>query len=668
MQAAASIIARLRAAGVRRRAPLWVAVIAPWCLLLSPVGVAVCGAWIWWDYRRLDARIRQQWSSWLDASVPALEDSSARLEKADGPLARLQRARLLARIDSILRDDVIASIAAERTGFDLRIAAASAAAALALWGWGQFEGQPVTARAVLARLAAQAIDVTVRITPPRHTGLARFESKPRDLEVPEHSIVEWCLPAPQPAGSAVELSDGQRLAIGARCARWSATESVFWRWNGMRHTLKVLPDQAPLITFAAPREMVHTLATGAVQAGIAVTVRDDYMVRRASLHLTLARGSGENVRFSGREVALPASNDPRTRAWSRQWSLAELGMEPGDELYFFVRAFDNAVQPNASVSPTYTLRLPGPALASLDAAALPTLGGVESLRSQRQIIIDTEQLLAETVAGKLDAEAQRSRSEAIAADQGALRRRYGQYLGEESTLFEDGHEEYTEEPPVEAAVEAAVEAEYGHTHDDGENATLFDPATKVVLRRALAAMWDAEKALRAIRPKAALAPEHRALAAVKQLQQAERIYLHKTAFTPPPLDQARRLSGELDGAASVRLAQRSPSEVLPADVQGLMAALAGGGKLPPKWQPIAQGWIRSRISADAQRHARGVHLARRHQRRARQPQLLPVPGTLADERKHGTQPWRRTGGTQRRGDPEIRPRHAAIAAVRWLIP
>jgi len=36
-------------------------------------------------------------------------------------------------------------------------------------------------------------------------------------------------------------------------------------------------------------------------------------------------------------------------------------MEPGDELYFFVRATDNAPDhPHTTQSPTYTLRLPGP--------------------------------------------------------------------------------------------------------------------------------------------------------------------------------------------------------------------------------------------------------------------------------------------------------------------
>ncbi|WP_449263131.1 hypothetical protein, partial [Escherichia coli] len=78
----------------------------------------------------------------------------------------------------------------------------------------------------------------------------------------------------------------------------------------------------------------------------ALSVQDDYRVQRATLHLTLARGSGENIKFTDREMPLPASGNPRLRNWARTWTLAELGMEPGDELYFFVRAADNAARPH----------------------------------------------------------------------------------------------------------------------------------------------------------------------------------------------------------------------------------------------------------------------------------------------------------------------------------
>jgi hypothetical protein len=332
---------------------------------------------------------------------------------------------------------------------------------------------------------------------------------------------------------------------------------------------------------------------------MAVSVRDDYRVQRATLHLTLARGSGENIRFSDREMPLPESNDPKVRTWSKQWTLADLGMEPGDELYFFVRASDNAPKPHVVQSPTYTLRLPAPVEGSDDeTAALPMLAKPESLRSQRQIIIDTEQLVADMKAKHLGLEAVRERSEAIASDQAALRRRYGQFLGEESTLF--GGDDHDGDR---GGAKQDVLHEFGHAHDQAENATLFDDATKKVLRRALTAMWDAEKALRAISPKTALPPEYKALDAVKELQQADRIYLHKTAFVPPPIKEDKRMTGDVVGSASYKREQESATDKVPRELRELVQALSTEGPLPALWTRTAQDWVREHITNDEQRLA-----------------------------------------------------------------
>jgi hypothetical protein len=197
----------------------------------------------------------------------------------------------------------------------------------------------------------------------------------------------------------------------------------------------------------------------------------------------------------------------------------------------------------------------------------------------------------------------RERSETIAADQGALRRRYGQFLGEESTLF--GKEDHDEDDGGgnKGGKQQDVLHEFGHAHDQAENATLFDEATKKVLRRALAAMWDAENALRAITPKTALPPEHKALDAIKELQQSERIYLHKTAFAPPPIKEDKRMTGDMAGAASMRREQSAAPEGVPAPLRELVQALAGDGPLPSLWTRTAHDWVRERIALDEQRLA-----------------------------------------------------------------
>jgi hypothetical protein len=600
---------RLLRAALWQRAPWWLAVVLPWLLLRSLPGLAVCALGLAVDVWRLRQRTSTQWPRWLDAEVPALEDSSARLVHAASPMARLQQQRLLARLDRVVDAALLRRIVRSRARFAWPWLALSLAAAAAVWAWPHPQAGPARAPAVAAQAAASTL--TLQVTPPAYTGVPAFDSAPRELQVPDQSRVRWCLQTAggaQPAAgaapgeSAIELGDGSRLSLTAGCADWLATESVLWRWRGTRYTLRVLPDAAPVITVRAPDEMIRTLGATDTTTRIAVTVRDDYQVARASLHLTLARGSGENVRFSDRELPLPQGRDPRVRDWEKTWTLKELGMEPGDELYFFVRASDNAEpRPHISTSPTVTLRLPGPVAASEEASALPMLVKPENLRSQRQVIIDTEQLLADLKANPRPKPADvRARSENIASDQAQLRRRYGQFLGEESSLFGDADDH---DHGAEHGAKPDLMAQFGHVHDQAENATLFDEATKQVLRRALSAMWDAEKALRAITPQPALPFEYRALEAIKQLQQADRIYLHRTAFVPPPLKEEKRLSGDVVGALSYRREQGAMSEAVPAALRELVMALADDAPLPALWSNTARAWIRERIGADEDRLA-----------------------------------------------------------------
>jgi hypothetical protein len=145
--------------------------------------------------------------------------------------------------------------------------------------------------------------------------------------------------------------------------------------------------------------------------------------------------------------------------------------------------------------------------------------------------------------------------------------------------------------------------QFGHAHDEAENATLYDEGTKKILRRALVAMWEAEKSLRAIAPKSALAPEYKALAAIKELQQADRIYLHKTAFVPPPIKEDIRMTGDVVGAVSYAREQGAGEEAIPAALRELVAALSNEGALPALWTRTAHDWVRERLKDDEQRLA-----------------------------------------------------------------
>jgi hypothetical protein len=628
---AARIRQRLWRALAARRARCWIAAAAPVLAALygglrvgAPwPGLALCAAWLaWllWDLHALRTRLQSRWTHWLDAAIPQLEDSSALLAQApSSPIAQLQRKRLEARIHQALRDDDYRAIAAAHTGFIWLPLIASLLASGACWAWQQHARQggagasAVTARAALP--PAQPGELLLKITPPPYTKAAPFETPARDIQAPQYSDVRWCFRRGGEPASAVELGDGKVLPVGPACAQWQADESLFWRARHQpkqRYNIRVTPDQAPQVAVVAPTETVHVLAQGTQAVQIAVSAQDDYGIARATLHLTLARGSGENIRFSDKEMPLPAFSDPRVRAWKKQWTLAELGMEPGDELYYFIRATDNAPNPHTSQSPTYTLRLPGPASESQDSSALPSMVKPETLRSQRQIIIDTELLVADMP--KLSPQALRSRSETIAMDQAKLRLRYGQFLGEESSLFggdehdghgpSDGHEHGGEAPGAGGFGRMDnVLAQFGHAHDESEAATIFDPATKEVLRRALKAMWEAEKQLRAIAPRPALPPEYKALAAIKELQQAERVYLHRTAFVPPAIKEEKRMTGEMAGTQSTRRAQAGAWGGAPDDVRELVRALEGDGPLPGLWSKTARGVIAARIASDDDRLA-----------------------------------------------------------------
>jgi hypothetical protein len=69
-----------------------------------------------------------------------------------------------------------------------------------------------------------------------------------------------------------------------------------------------------------------------------------------------------------------------------------------------------------------------------------------------------------------------------------------------------------------------------------ENATLLAESVKATLKRALAAMWEAEKALRTGRPRDALPHEYAALAALEEIRLSERAYVKRIGFEPPAVD------------------------------------------------------------------------------------------------------------------------------------
>lgn len=417
-----------------------------------------------------------------------------------------------------------------------------------------------------ANLPASVSALTVQVTPPAYTGVAPFRTNEPDLSIPEGSVVRWEIAftgaVKDPAliflrNDSVELSlTGQNYKAQRAFSEsniyhlsWISTEGD--QQTSHYYKAKVIRDQPPKIAVPQQPEYTEISIDDEQNFTLRVNLSDDYGLKDAYIIATVSKGSGESVKF--REEKLPFTSPSRVNGrrteGSRIIDLKSLGVEPGDELYFYVEALDNKTpSANRSRTQTYFISLQDTASQMLSVEAGL---GVDLMpayfRSQRQIIIDSEKLLRERKA--ITQQEFNSRSNEIGYDQKVLRLKYGEFLGEE---FETGigpgaesHEpEEEEHHHEEGETEDPTEA-YKHIHDDPEEATFFTQSIRSKLKAALSAMWDAELHLRTFDPKRSLPYQYVALRLLKEISQDSRIYVHRTGFDPPPLKEEKRLTGNL---------------------------------------------------------------------------------------------------------------------------
>lgn len=399
------------------------------------------------------------------------------------------------------------------------------------------------------------------------------------------------------------------------------------------YRLDARPDIPPVIKPAA-KELYRFHRLGEpMQLRVTAQISDDFRVQQAFIVATLARGSGENVKFreSRFHITGPMGSGAfKTAQVGYTLDLAKLGFAPGDELYYYWAAIDNRQpEPQLTKSDTYfvvfkdTARTEEAELATMAVNIMP-----EYFRSQRQIIIDTDKLIAKRK--KLAAKAFNAESNEIGFDQKVLRLRYGQYMGEEfenqigghtpladndANLLEgymhkhDTEQEKSGEPATKsfafkmaekadqqttAKAEAghdhgdhgpangddkdplaALMEQYVHNHDNGEVNTFYEQSTRSLLKMALEQMWQSELQLRLYEPEKARPYEVKALEYLKIAQQKARAYAKKSGYDPPPLkEKETRLTGELgDAPEQHRLSRQYASVPIPtlvADVLGLI--------------------------------------------------------------------------------------------------
>lgn len=454
---------------------------------------------------------------------------------------------------------------------------------------------------VMPKFASSA----VKIVPPGYTGLPERRSGDLNISGMVGSVIEWSVWFDHPEQLSVRIANSRGEEVSLREVNGvfvhqdrlagSGLYSIkgYWKdslvYQSDFYKLEALPDLAPRIEPASKELYRYHFLKDSKTISVSAKISDDFRVKQAFIVATVARGSGENVKF--REVRMPLSPSDFKEANIRKTiDLRALNFTPGDELYYYWAATDNR-QPEANFSKSDTYFIVYKDTAKVEEAELATMAVnvmPEYFRSQRQIIIDTEKLIAKRK--KFKTSEFNSTSNEIGFDQKVLRLRYGQYLGEEfetsigggdapaadngniidafthhsdgqgegaeSRVGEPAHadehaHEHKSEPAGEKDPLAALMEQYTHSHDDAETNTFYEQSTRSLLKMALEQMWQSELHLRTYEPEKALPFEHKALEYLKTAQQKARTYVKKSGYDPPPIkEKEKRLTGELKDLAT----------------------------------------------------------------------------------------------------------------------
>jgi len=379
-----------------------------------------------------------------------------------------------------------------------------------------------------------------------------------------------------------EITAENRLIY--RIAVTSADTTIYSNY----YSIEVTEDQPPRFRVSSPVQMRTLLTENKRQTEMNVQVMDDYGIQDISLYTTLARGSGESVRFREQRMAFDRISGMGTRQAEASIMLNadSLGMTPGDELYIYAAASDNHPNTQSGRSDTYMI------VVEDTTRAQPLMAGnividlmPEDFRSQRQIIVDTEELISEK--GQMGEEQFKLRSRRIGRDQEMLMLDFGQYMSMEDEASSAGggiaeangdhgghdHDNGSEgeaeldgegQETTQSTAASIIPEEFFHDHGSPEMNTLFAESPRALLRRALSEMFRASQYLQTDRPEEALAYEYRALEYLQEAQQADRRYVRRAGLEGIPIpEDEKRLTGEIDDFANPEFSYRSDRRMPP---------------------------------------------------------------------------------------------------------
>lgn len=411
--------------------------------------------------------------------------------------------------------------------------------------------------------------ISIKINPPPYTKKLAKEQAFFNLKVEENAEVDWHILTTIPVtkidfifndSTTISLQPSNKLLT-----EWHLKKVIkltgFYQVKindklSELYQLEVLKDVPPIISIQSPKPNTIIDFGQPTRVLLKLNISDDYAIQEASINATISSGSGEAVKFKEQQISFNISFNQHLKNYAVQQTidLAKLKMQPGDELYFYVKAIDNFKQETRS--DIYIINLP-------DTTQLMDFEGLvnninfkpEIFRSERQIIIDAEQLLKDK--DTISIENFNTRSNNLGIDQKLLRLRYGKFLGEENESNQ-GVENAKSLDATEFGDGTKMIDAFTDKHDNAEDASFLDSDTKKRLKAVLNEMWSTELRLRTFKPQEALPFAYKALRLLKDLQQQSRAYVAKTSFKTTPLKPEKRLSADLSKILPPTIQQQIP--------------------------------------------------------------------------------------------------------------
>ena len=455
------------------------------------------------------------------------------------------------------------------------------------------------------------VEQKVSIVSPKYTKRETIHSDNLDIEALAQSTIHWQLKMSDQSQTYFLMFSGQapveliKTEQGWFELKHPVTTTGLYRIAYSEqhipleqvYSVSVGKDEKPKITIVTPQKTITEIAknaTATIQSS--VLVNDDFAITKVEILASVAKGSGESVKFRDQTFTFDSfSETDKGRLYEKNWDLNALGMEPGDEVYFTVYAWDNR-QPTVQQtrSATSIIRWLDDDIEITTAEGIVINFESEYFRSQRQIIIETEQLILDK--NDLSQQQLRAISEDLGQSQSDLKQRYGQYLGDEfgegegaemlsnsnvdvsepnsealslqddehlehqknaqqasTQIAEHGHEEHDHQNNNDKSGMSEILARFGHNHGEADLGPITKRNPKALMKRAVSIMWQAELHLMLSQPEKALPFEKEAYKYLKLAKQADRIYVKRLGFEPPPVKEDKRLSGELEDILSNNL-------------------------------------------------------------------------------------------------------------------